>query len=154
MSWMNMSECYCFLHVPDLNVQTQMSFDPRGRSTVTAGSDHYFCTYRPFVRPSVRPHFFKTKQISSESNVRYWLDCGSGQVDHWWHLSCWRLHSQRWNLALKYTKSIKKHYKRLREKKREISASIALAICNTGDMDIDILDVLVYTFGWTRLNPM
>ena len=41
------------------------------------------------VRPSVLPHFSKsskTKQI--ENNVRYWRDCGSGQVDHWWHPSC------------------------------------------------------------------
>ena len=29
---------------------------------------------------------FKTKQVSSENNVRYWWDCGSGRVDHWWHL--------------------------------------------------------------------
>ena len=29
--------------------------DPRGRPTVTAGSNHCFCTCRPFVRPSVRP---------------------------------------------------------------------------------------------------
>ena len=39
------------------------------------------------VRPFVRPHVSKsarTKQI--ESNVRYWRDCGSGQVDHGWHL--------------------------------------------------------------------
>ena len=39
---------------------------------------------------SVRPSpLVKTKQISSENNVHYWLDCGSGQVDHWWQLSCW-----------------------------------------------------------------
>ena len=30
----------------------------------------------------------KTKQISSENNVHYWRNCGSGRVDHWWHLSC------------------------------------------------------------------
>ena len=28
-----------------------ISFDPLGRPTVTAGSDHYFRTYCPFVRP-------------------------------------------------------------------------------------------------------
>ena len=41
------------------------------------------------VRTSVRPNFTKssiTKQ--SENNVRYWRDCGSGRVDHWWHLFC------------------------------------------------------------------
>ena len=54
------------------------SFDPRGRPTDTAGSDHYFLqksSVRPYVRTS--PHF-KTKQILSENNVRYWRDCGSG----------------------------------------------------------------------------
>ena len=42
------------------------------------------------VRPSVRPSpLFKTKQMSSENNFHYWRgDCGSGRVDHWWHLSC------------------------------------------------------------------
>ena len=39
----------------------------------------------------VRPHFsksIKTKHISCENNVvHHWRDCGSGRVDHWWHLS-------------------------------------------------------------------
>ena len=35
-----------------------MLVDPRGRLTFVAGSDHYFCTCRPFVRPSP---LFKTK---------------------------------------------------------------------------------------------
>ena len=26
--------------------------------------------------------------MSSEINFRYWRDCESGRVDHWWHLSC------------------------------------------------------------------
>ena len=26
--------------------------------------------------------------FQSENNVRYWQDCGSNRVDHWWHLSC------------------------------------------------------------------
>ena len=38
------------------------------------------------VCPSVRPHFSKTRKTSpSENSDRYWRDCGSGQVDHWWH---------------------------------------------------------------------
>ena len=49
---------------------------------MTAGSDHCFCTCYPVVRLSVRPPLFKTKQISSENNVHYWKDCGSGRVDH------------------------------------------------------------------------
>ena len=53
--------------------------DPRGRPTVTAGSDNCFCTCRPFVGPSP---LFKAKQISSENNVRYWRDCEYGRVDH------------------------------------------------------------------------
>ena len=43
-------------------------FDPRGRPTVTTGSDHCFRTWCPLVRPSVRASpLFKTKQISSET---------------------------------------------------------------------------------------
>ena len=62
-----------------------ISFDSWGRPIVTAGSDdHCFHTCRPSVRPS---SLFKTEQCSSENNVRYWQDCESGRVDHWWHLS-------------------------------------------------------------------
>ena len=57
-------------------------FDPRGRPTVSASSDHCCCTCRPSP-------LFKTKQISNKNNVRYWRDCGSGRVDHWWQLSCY-----------------------------------------------------------------
>ena len=32
---------------------SKLYHDPRGRPTVTAGSDHYFCTFCP----SVLPHF-------------------------------------------------------------------------------------------------
>ena len=34
---------------------------------------------------SVRPHFSNLDKQNTESNDRYY---GSGQVDHWWHLSC------------------------------------------------------------------
>ena len=34
---------------------------------------------------SVRPHF---SNLAKQNNVRYRRDCGSGRVDHWWHLSC------------------------------------------------------------------
>ena len=30
--------------------------------------------------------YVKRKQISSEHNVPYWPDCGSGRVDHSWHM--------------------------------------------------------------------
>ena len=66
-------------------------FDPLGRPTITAGSDRCFHTCCPSVRTNVRPHFSKsskTKQISGENSDRSWGDCGSGRVDHWWHLSC------------------------------------------------------------------
>ena len=42
----------------------------------------------------VRPHFTKsskTKQIQAKTMVTTWRDCGSGQVDHWWHMSCFFL---------------------------------------------------------------
>ena len=45
--------------------------DPRGRPTVTAGSDHCFCTCRPFVSPSVRPyvrpHFSKQNKFQAKT---------------------------------------------------------------------------------------
>ena len=41
--------------------------DPRGRPTVTAGSDHCFCTCRPFVRPPVRPHFSKQNKFQAKT---------------------------------------------------------------------------------------
>ena len=44
--------------LPVVNV-ISISIDPLGRPTATAGRDHCFCTCRPFVRPSVRPHFSK-----------------------------------------------------------------------------------------------
>ena len=73
--------------------------DPRGRPTVTAGSDHCFHTWCLYVRPS--PLFKmsqnKTKQISSENSDRYWRDCGSVHVDHWWHTSC---HHYSWKFVL------------------------------------------------------
>ena len=39
------------------------------------------------VRPSV-PTFQIWKNTTTENNVRYWRDYGSGRVDHWWHLFC------------------------------------------------------------------
>ena len=45
--------------------------DPRGRPTVTGGSDHCFCTCRPFVRPSVcpsvRPLFSKQSKYQAKT---------------------------------------------------------------------------------------
>ena len=58
--------------------------DPLGRPTVTAGSFHCFHTCC-FYKNS------KTKQISSEYNSHFWQDCGSGRVNHWWHLSCYHI---------------------------------------------------------------
>ena len=65
---------------------THYSFDPLGQPTVTAGRDHFSCTCLS-VRTSVRPHFSKSETEQWENDVRYWRDCGSGRVDHWWHLS-------------------------------------------------------------------
>ena len=68
-----------------LNYNNNWHIDPLGRPTITAGNDH--CFQFSSYRSSVRPTFQKlTKQ--SENNVRYWRDCRSGRVDHWWHLSC------------------------------------------------------------------
>ena len=51
-------------------------FDPRGRPTVADGSDHCFCTCRPYVRTSV-PTFqnktnFKRKQCSLLAILWVW----------------------------------------------------------------------------------
>ena len=53
----------------------QPFFDPRGRPTVTAGSDHCLCTCYPSV-PTFQNHLAKQKQISSVNNVHYWRVCG------------------------------------------------------------------------------
>ena len=57
-----------------------VQIDPRGRPTVMASTDHWFCT----CHPSVRPHFSKQNK-TTENNGHYWRDCGSGRVDHRWH---------------------------------------------------------------------
>ena len=69
------------LNVGDRN----LIFDPLGRPTITAGSDHYFRTWCLYFRPSIRQYLAKsrkTKQFSSEISDRYWRYCGSGRGDH------------------------------------------------------------------------
>ena len=46
--------------------------DPLGQPTVTAGSDHYFRTCCPSVRPFVRPHFSDLAKQDNRNNGRYW----------------------------------------------------------------------------------
>ena len=53
--------------------------DPQSRPVVIIVFAH---VVRSYVRPSP---LFITKQNSNKNNVRYWRDCGSGRVDHWWH---------------------------------------------------------------------
>ena len=43
------------------------NIDPGGRPTVTAGGDHCFCTCRPFVRPSIHPHFSKQNKFQAKT---------------------------------------------------------------------------------------
>ena len=45
--------------------------DPRGRPTVTAGSDHCFRAYCPSVHTSPLSKSITTKQISRENIVLY-----------------------------------------------------------------------------------
>ena len=54
--------------------------DPQTRPVVTIVFTHV----RKYGRVSKSS---KRKQISSESNVHYWQEFGSGRVDHWWY-SC------------------------------------------------------------------
>ena len=56
--------------------------DPRGRPTVTAGSDHCFHTCCPSVCPYVRPHFSNLAIQNKENNDHNLQDSGSGRVDH------------------------------------------------------------------------
>ena len=77
----------CFMTKSEMISPTGTYFDPRGRPAAMAGSENCFRT----CCPSVRTQFSKskkTKQISSEDNVHYWRDCGSGRADQWCHLSC------------------------------------------------------------------
>ena len=57
-------------------------FDPQGRPTVTAGSDHCFHKCCLSVRPSTLFKISLNKQSSSEDSDRYWRDCRSFRVDH------------------------------------------------------------------------
>ena len=58
----------------------------RGRPTVTAGGDHYFRTWCTSVRPSHQfQNLAKQNNFQVSNSDRYWRDCGSGQVDNWWH---------------------------------------------------------------------
>ena len=72
-----------------LHFQLIHEADPQSR----AGSDHCFAYA---VRSYVRPHFTKQNKTNF-NNVRYWWDCGSGRVDHWWHLSCLVYVEACWN---------------------------------------------------------
>ena len=62
----------------------QLIFDPLGEPKVTAGRDQCFrtCasvrTYAAYVRPTFQIYKNKT----TENNVCYWRDYGSGRVDH------------------------------------------------------------------------
>ena len=77
-------DCGCVASSNELTWPGGTIIDPLGRPTITAGSDHCFHTCCQYVRP----HFSKSsKTNSSENNVHYWRDCGSGHVDHWWHLN-------------------------------------------------------------------
>ena len=62
----------------DSIISWRNTFDPLGQPTVTGCRDNCFRTCCPshFSKSS------KTKPISSENNVHYWRDCGSGLVDH------------------------------------------------------------------------
>ena len=55
---------------------------PQSRLGVIIVFTHVICTY---VRPDISISR-KAKQISSENNICYCFDCGSGRGDRWWHL--------------------------------------------------------------------
>ena len=59
----------------------QVIFDPRGRSTAMAGSDHHFRTWYLYVRPSVCPPP-TFQNLAKQNHFHYWRDCGSVRVDH------------------------------------------------------------------------
>ena len=92
--------------------------DPRGRPTVTVGSDHYFCTCCLYIRLSQHFKIFQNKTKFKWKHCFLLWDCGSGRMDHWWHtclafsywiekLSIFTLHFYvhmliSWLLLLKY----------------------------------------------------
>ena len=51
---------------------------PLGQPKVMASRDDCFRT----CCPSVRPHCSNLENKTTENNVRYWRDHGSGRVDH------------------------------------------------------------------------
>ena len=55
------------------------TIDPLDQPKVTAGRYHCFRTCCPSVRPSTL--FKSRKNKTTENNVRYWRDYGSGRVD-------------------------------------------------------------------------
>ena len=66
------------------NVNLIHSADPQSRPVVVIIFAHV-------VRPSVHPHFLNLTKQTTENNGRYWRDCGSGRLDHWWHIYGWLL---------------------------------------------------------------
>ena len=71
-----------FVNFQVYDFQLPNNIDPLGQPKVTAGRDNCFRTRPP------DPTFQIYKNKTTENNVRYWRDYGSGRVDHWWHLSC------------------------------------------------------------------
>ena len=56
--WENIAYVHIVFYIQQ-DLQNVNFIDPRGRPTVTVGSDHCFCTRRP----SVRPHFSKQNKF-------------------------------------------------------------------------------------------
>ena len=61
------------------------SIDPLGWSAVTAGSDHCFRTCCPSVRPYTLQNLTKQNKFQAET---MFTTGKTGQVDHWYHMSC------------------------------------------------------------------
>ena len=72
------------VQVHDISFKTRIAFhiDQLRQPTLRAISLAHV------VRTSVRTHFSNLARQNNKNNVCYWRDCGSGRVDHWWHLSC------------------------------------------------------------------
>ena len=76
------TEIICLLIIGKYSV----IFDQRGRPTVTAGIDHYFHTWCQYVCPvHTSQNLAKQNKFQNVNSDRYWRDCESGLVDHWWH---------------------------------------------------------------------
>ena len=98
--WAHVAIChiFCFFLFSKISLSTLIDLVLIYTFLVIAGRNSLNWSTRPtqshgrpvgiIVFTHVRTHFSNLEKQATRNNVRYWLDNGSGRVDHWWHLSC------------------------------------------------------------------